>query len=327
MQTRLRYLPDETLHSFIFRVCLVNGNEKLADITDTKTLWRKNLQLNTKIMQYFTEYNDHDLLTLMRNSEQAKQDTKIFSNPVQHMSDIKRLLRKEPPKKWARPGGQLKYCIDCIKNSIREFGFGYFKSPWHAEVSGYCFIHKKSLSHYPAHSQLKPHEVLKTILRGQHPIGSYSRLSTSKTTQEQYRLHSIYTFNERTLPYDDGNYIFISGCLRAEIENFIRSCPDDLPKVSLISECFNKSIISKPYNEGYIFKNYILSKILRSFFEENFEPFLDFWQKNAVKKTVYCGVVKFTDLFEYLHIYQSTDKCIMCKHLSCPIKNHPIQNI
>ncbi|MDR3105148.1 MAG: TniQ family protein [Yokenella regensburgei] len=322
MLTRLRYLPDETLHSFIFRVCLVNGDENFADVTDHHVQWKEKLQLNVKTTKYFTEYSDNDFLFLLRNAWQAKRNIAIFDNPIEYMSEINSLLTRQRPRRGHGHNPQLKYCIDCIRESISKNGFGYFKSSWHHRFSEYCFIHNIPLTHYKKHSTVKPHEVLKTVISGEHPLGCYNILRKYKPRKERQPLLTtdIDTFVERTLPYDHGEFIFISKCLRTEIENFIRIYPNDLPKMALISDVFNKTIIRRPYNERYLFQDYILSKILRCFFEENFQPFMTFWKKNASKTVLYCGVVKPTDVTEHIYIYQDTDKCGVCKHLSCPMK-------
>lgn len=325
MLTRLRYLPDETLHSFIFRVCLVNGDENFADVTDLHVQWKEKLRLNVKIMKYFTQYSDNDFLTLMRNSWQARKKVAIFDNPIEYMSEIKYLLRRQDSRRGHGHNHQLKYCIDCIRESINTNGFGYFKSSWHYRFAEYCFIHDIPLTHYKKHGSLQNHEILKTIISGEHPVGCYIILLNYRPLKErQPSLTDTGTLVERTLPYDHSEFIFVSACLRAEIENFIRTYPNDLPKMALISDTFNKTTIRKPYNESYLFKNYILSKILRCFFEENFQPFMTFWKENTSKTVLYCGVVKTTDVIEYIYIYQNTEKCNMCKHLSCPVKTQLI---
>ncbi|EAS6659860.1 hypothetical protein EBG81_19560, partial [Salmonella enterica] len=174
MLTRSRYLPDETLHSFIFRICLINGEEQFSDVTNHNVQWLKNLQLNVRTIKYFAGYSDLDLLILMRNSWQAIKSTTIFDNPVEYMSEINTLLRKQPLARRGTHNYPLKYCIDCIRESIKNIGFGYFKSSWHYELAGYCFIHNKALTHFKRNINMQPHEILKTILRGEHPAGSYS---------------------------------------------------------------------------------------------------------------------------------------------------------
>jgi hypothetical protein len=260
----------------------------------------------------------------MRNSWQAKKNIAIFDNPIEYMTEIKSLLKRQRPRRGHGHNNQLKYCIDCIRESINKNGFGYFKSSWHYMFSEYCFIHNIPLTHYKKNSTVKPHEILKIIISGKHPTGCYSELLTRKPSKEHLPPQHISTLEQRTLPYDQGEFIFISACLRTEIENFIRTYPRDLPKMALISDAFNKTTIRKPYNVWYLFQNYVLSKMLRCFFEENFQPFMDFWRENASKTILYCGVVKPTNVFEYIHIYQNTEKCIMCKHLSCPVKTQPI---
>ncbi|EHZ1616406.1 TniQ family protein [Salmonella enterica] len=326
MLTRSRYLPDETLHSFIFRICLINGEEQFSDVTNHNVQWLKNLQLNVRTIKYFAEYSDLDLLILMRNSWQAIKSTTIFDNPVEYMSEINTLLRKQPLARRGTHNYPLKYCIDCIRESIKNIGFGYFKSSWHYELAGYCFIHNKALTHFKRNINMQPHEILKTILRGEHPAGSYSLIPNKNSTIEKTSLIYSNKIKSIELSFNNEDYIYIADCLKAEIKNFIRTCTVDLPKMALISDTFNKTKIKKPYKEGYLFQDNVLAKIIQCFFTVNFEPFITFWQKNAAKKIVYCGSVKTKDIFEFLFIYQNTDKCNRCEYFSCPVKHHYIED-
>lgn len=326
MLTKLCYQPDETLHSFIFRVCLVNGEEQFSDVTNHNVQWLKNLQLNDRTMKYFAGYSDLDYLILMRNSWQAVKNTKIFDNPVEYMSEVHTLLRKQPLARRGTHIYPIRYCIDCIRESIEHIGFGYFKSSWHYEHSDYCFIHKKNLTHFKKNNRKQPHDIIKTILRGEHPSGSYSviQYGTPKTGE-----HSLIYTNKLKLielSFNNKDLIYIADCLKAEIKNFIRTCPDDFPKMALISDTFNKTKIKKPYNENYLSQDNILAKIIQCLFSDNFEPFISFWQKNASKKIVYCGCVKPKDIFEFLFIYQDMDKCSSCDYLSCPVKHHYVED-
>lgn len=322
MLTRLRYLPDETLHSFIFRVCLINGEEQFSDVTNNNVQWLKTLQINARTMKYFADYSDRDFLILTRNSWQAVKNTKMFGNPVEYMSQINILLRKQPIIRRGTHTYPLRYCIDCIRESIKELGFGYFKSSWHYDFANYCYIHHKTLTHFNKISKMHNHETLKAILRGEHPAGSYSLNQYNTQNIEKNVLTLADGLKPNELPSNNEGVMFIAECLKEEIKSFIRTCPFELPKMALISDSFNKTPIIKPYKEHYIFQDYVLAKIIRCLFNEKFEPFISFWQKNASKKIVYCGVVKPTDIYEFLFIHQSTDKCNGCEHFSCPVKNH-----
>lgn len=326
MLTRLRYLPDETLHSFIFRVCLINGEEQFSDVTNNNIQWLKTLQINARTMKYFADYSDRDFLILMRNSWQAVKNRKMFGNPVEYMSQISILLRKQPLTRRGSHAYPLRYCIDCIRESIKDLGFGYFKSYWHYDFANYCHIHHKTLTHFNKVYKMQNHEILKTILRGEHPAGSYS---PNQYKTHKIQKHAIILVDELKSNKSSSNNegaLFIAECLKKEIKSFIRTCPFDLPKMALISDSFNKTSIIKPYKEHYIFQDNILAKIIGVFFNEKFEPFISFWQKNASKKIVYCGVVKPKDIYEFLFIYQNTDKCSGCECFSCPVKNHMIED-
>lgn len=323
MSGRLAYQPDETLHSFIFRVCLVNGVEEYADVTGQTACWRKTPYLNENIARYFTGYNDHDFLTLIRNSWRAIRNAEMFSDPTEYMSDVKNIYVHHHRKRGIAHRTQIKYCMNCIRESIKNNGYGYFKSSWHYKYSGYCITHNKSLTVSPRISSGKPYELIKTILRGEYPVGCYSTLNFINPKEEVTPPLYASTKEFNALPYDNGSFIYIADCLKNEIKKFILSYTAEFPKMGLINDCTQKKTIQH-YPGSYLSRDHIISKILRCFFQENFTPFLSFWKENAVKTAVPCGVISITDIYEHIYIFRNSNACSMCNSLICPIKKRCI---
>lgn len=328
MSGKIAYHSDETLHSFIFRVCLINGAEQYADVTGHNSRWRKTIYLNKHIAKFFKCYNDHDFLFLIRNSWQASKSMKMFSDPTEYMSDLKNLYVKAPRKGGVDKISHIKYCMDCIIESIKENGYGYFKSSWHYQYSEKCITHNKALTIASMTFVEKPYKTLKTILRGKHPVGSYSVLSVAGPIKENIPPLYIMTNEYNTLPYDNGEFIYIADCLKKEIKKFILSFPGEFPKMSVRKDRSPKNTIQQ-YRRSYLSTDPILTRIIRCFFEENFAPFESFWNDNAVKTSVPCGIISVNKIIEYIHIFRNMDSCINCNVETCPIKKRSLfpQNI
>lgn len=328
MSVKIAYHSDETLHSFIFRVCLINGLEQYADVTGHNSRWRKTIHLNKNISKFFKCYNDHDFLLLIRNSWQASKSMKMFSDPTEYMSDLKNLYVKGPRKGGIDKISHIKYCMDCILQSIKENGYGYFKSSWHYQYSEKCITHNKSLTIASMTFDEKPCEMLKTILRGKHPVGSYSVLSVVGPIKENIPPMYISTNGYNTLPYDNGEFIYIADCLKKEIKKFILSFPGEFPKMSVRKDRSPQKTIQQ-YRRSYLSTDPILTRIIRCFFEENFFPFKSFWIENAVKTSIPCGIINTNQIVEHIHIFRNMDSCSNCNFETCPIKKRSLfpQNI
>ncbi|MEB7375015.1 TniQ family protein [Enterobacter hormaechei] len=319
MSVRLTYQPDETLHSFIFRVCLVNGIEQHADVTTRSKKWRIIPRINAETAKHFKYYNDHDFLLLIRNSWGACKSARMFTDPTEYMSDVENIYTPTQRREQYNTLPQIKYCIDCMREAIKKKGYGYFKSSWHYYYSTYCITHNKGLTTLLHTPYERNHDSLRTILRGEHPVGCYSVIDFNNTRAENTPSIYLSTNEYNTLPYDNGDLIYIADCLRNEIIKFILSFPGELPKMSLINDFAKKNTI-KNYSKSYLSKDQSVSKMLRIFFQENFIPFMSFWEKNAVKTPIPCGVININDIVEYIYIFRNIDSCNMCNLLTCPVK-------
>ncbi|MEX1841664.1 TniQ family protein [Enterobacter cloacae] len=323
MSGKITYHSDETLHSFIFRVCLVNGVEQYADVTGHNSRWRKTIHLNKNIAKFFKYYNDHDFLLLIRNSWQACKSAKMFSDPTEYMSDLKNLYTKGPRKGGIDKISHIKYCMDCIIESIKENGYGYFKSSWHYQHSEKCITHNKALTIASMTLDEKPCDTLKTILRGKHPVGSYSVLSVTGPIKENIPPMYISVNEYDTLPYDNGEFIYIADCLKREIIKFVLSFPGEFPKMSVRKDRSPQKTIQQ-YRRSYLSTDPILARIIRCFFEENFVPFKSFWKENAVKTSIPCGIIDINEIVEHTYIFRKMNTCRMCNSETCPVKKRAL---
>lgn len=324
MSVKLRYFSDETLHSFIFRVCIVNGDEQHAKILGKNAHWKTQLHLSARIAKHFEGYSEKDFLILMRNSGQAKKSTHMFADPTYYRNEIKMLLITP----FRRTGGgnkkiHIRYCHDCMIESIKTNGFGYFKSSWHHDSSEYCSTHGKNLIHCPDHPTMKSYELIKTILKGEHAEGCYSKLRIYEPPMKPHALNYIVHNSKDIASLNKGEFVYISECLKIEIVRFIRATPLRLLSI-MASEVSIFSANKRYYNQMYTVRDRILAQAIQQLFHENNDAFISFWRENAIKINLYCGVIETKDMSEPLYIYRNTERCIACTTSNCPVKRKGI---
>lgn len=320
MLLRTVYQPDETLHSFIFRVCMINGVEQYADLTDNKGHWRFNLKLSRQIRKYFMSYSDRDILTLGQNSGLIRKNTNIFGNPLEYMSVIKKLYSINGDYNNIFDNLPVNFCIDCIRDSLRVNGYGFFKAAWMQKWTIFCDTHKKPLTFCAARPARNSHEIIKQILRGEYPQGSFSKLYRSEILKETPPLNYVKINDVNSSEYKKAEYIHLAFCLKNEIENFINYTSKRSLHVFFLLDYYRERGKWRPYRNIYNVNEYEVAVMVKALFDERNRLFLDFWHKNAKTITLYGGIFEYTEASETFYIYQGTDKCGACCSLNCPVK-------
>lgn len=319
MLLRTVYQPDETLHSFIFRVCMINGVEQFANLTDNKGNWRFNLKLSTQIRNFFMSYSDRDILTLGRNSGLIKENTHIFGNPLEYMSVIKNLysIKGSYNISGSHPVG---FCIDCIRDSLKVNGYGYFRASWMLKWLNICDIHKKSLTFCPALPVRRSHELIKQILRGEYPMGSYNSYYHTGLIGETPPLNYVSINDISSGEYNKPDYIHIATCLKNAIRESIKNTPECHFYMSSVLDYYRDRKRWRPYRHFYNMEDYEIAVMIKASFRDRYFIFLDFWHKNAKAITLYGGIFQYTEVSETFYIYKGMNQCGSCDDLDCPAK-------
>ncbi|HDR2621550.1 TPA: TniQ family protein [Enterobacter chuandaensis] len=319
MLLRTVYQPDETLHSFIFRVCMINGVEQFANLTDNKGNWRLNLKLNTQIRVFFMSYSDQDILTLCRNAGLIKKNTHTFGNPLEYMSVLKNLysIKGNHNISGSHPIG---FCIYCIRDSLKVNGYGYFRTLWMQKWINTCNTHKKSLTFCPALPAKRSHEVIKQILRGEYPTGCYSDYYFRTLIKETPPLNYVSINEISPGECNQPDYIYIATCLKNAIRESINSSPEYHSYMSSVLDYYRDRKRWRPYRNFYSIEDYEIAVMIKVCFRDRYRIFLDFWHNNAKAITLYGGIFEHTEVSERFYIYQGMNKCGSCCNLDCPAK-------
>lgn len=140
------------------------------------------------------------------------------------------------------------FCIDCIRESIREFGFGYFKAIWWH--SHWCRIHQKRLTVLCSQGKELSQDIL-TTLSGQ-----------SVASMEVVSYRHFFRYGEE--PF----YLSIDSSFGKLIQqvNFYFGIPSCIEDVCLfhLSPCFGSEFFSWFVDNIEVFKQYKLSRECRT---------------------------------------------------------------
>ncbi|MFC1236715.1 TniQ family protein [Vibrio sp. F74] len=311
--------PDETIHSFIFRLCAIYGVEHLSDVINKKGEWASSLQLNKSVRHYFLSLHDQQIVDLMQNCGWANKKLGLFDDPTSYMSIIDKLINKRKANHKRTYNLPIKYCIHCIKDSIVKNGYGYFKSDWQLEYGNFCNVHREALIYISCHTKFQSIQDLKQIFKGILPKASYCELYYNPKSITWDVKHPYYSnISSHLLPDQNGNFLQISSCLKKNIKKWLISDKYDFPTAVARAAHYSSPTSMKPINRNHVFRDYVLIKVIIALFATRFEPFMMFWSEFAVKHHVYCGVLNKKDILENIYIYESSKNCQRCYDFRCP---------
>lgn len=265
-------------------------------------------------------YSDRDILTLGQNSGLIRKNTNIFGNPLQYMSVIKKIYSIKGDYNNISDSLPVNFCIDCIRDSLRVNGYGFFKAAWMRKWTNFCDIHKKPLTFCAARPARYSHEVIKLILRGEYPTGSFSELYRHVPLKETPPLNYVSINEVNSSEYRKADHIYLAKCLKNAIRDFLNYTSKCNLHVSFLLDYYRIRDKWWPYRNIYNIEEYEVAVMVKAFFDKRYWIFLDFWHKNAKAITLYGGIFEYTEVSEKFYIYQGTDKCGACSSQNCPVK-------
>jgi len=265
-------------------------------------------------------YSDRDIITLGQNSGLIRKNTNIFGNPLEYMSVIKKLYSIKGDYDNISDSLPVNFCIDCIRDSLRVNGYGFFKAAWMRKWTSFCDIHKKPLTFCAARPARYSHEVIKRILRGEYPQGSFSNRYRSELLKQTPSLNYFSITVVNSDEYHKPSYIYLATCLKNAIRDFINHAAKCDLYVSFLLEHYRERSKWWPYRNIYSTEEYEVAVMIKAFFNERYSAFLDFWHTNSKAITLYGGIFKYTEVSETFYLFQGTGKCGECSALNCPVK-------
>ncbi len=161
----LKYLPDESVQSWIYRNIYISGSFDFSTVIGPKGEWRAYPTFNDDSNYNKNLIDDVDFLSFLRRSGLANKSADLFENPVDYLSDIERIFDKRIKSPKATSGNRpVRYCRFCIEEAIKEHGFAYFKSCWLSETE--CSAHNRILYEIGAVGRKESQILIQNIFGG-----------------------------------------------------------------------------------------------------------------------------------------------------------------
>lgn len=284
---------NESLYSLIFRTHIVYGILDFSNIIRANGALEPLPKILKGTLHLYEPIDDFLFLNLLRDLGFAKELKFAFSNPFHYRNDLNYLFGFSKRVRTNLAGThEVRYCLECVKDSIIEFGYGILKSEWYK--NRYCFKHEKCLNYFVPKGRKKTVDSLKCVLRGEHP--EYSLEISS-----EYQNINFFS------PYAAAQVEYILPCLVNELKRFI------LYNIELIKN----DILGRKYNISHVFYPKVMDFIINQLKKHNFS-FRLFWDENAILESIPGGVVDKNSIYVEAFKMKSAD-CQNCKDYHCYI--------
>lgn len=294
----------ESIHSLIYRVHYIYGILDVSNIITQKGLWRAFPYLSASSQRLYESVDDTKLLASLQDIEIAWFSFSKFSNPFRYYFELKKFLNEEHcGSRSQRSGFSIKFCPLCINDSIKRFGYGYFKSLWIYQAS--CEVHKSPLLIIEDDSYSKSLIAIESILKGEDVnCRPCTRDDIANKNASNCYLCRYQDLNES--PYA----IAYAPCLIDRIRH-------------LVAERYflAKDMKSKEYYFEYELNR---SSEIFGYFNEVRKEFAqeveDFWSESVSEVAFYVGIRTYRQL-----LYKNRfSNCQECTFTECPLSTNAI---
>ncbi|MGA4605124.1 MULTISPECIES: TniQ family protein [Pseudoalteromonas] len=176
-------LPGESLHSLFLRYYMREGlpSSIHRTIITPGGRWRKFSDL--KAPKFFEELKDSVRYEIIResilvsNSMLRKDIDWISYNIVSsgyakiNLSDVN-IFRNGKLFYFYDRVGEVKFCPICMRNSIKQYGVGYFKKEWFRRDNGTCYEHGEELIVLQSKSYATSSHSIYDVMMGTYPCNN-----------------------------------------------------------------------------------------------------------------------------------------------------------
>lgn len=171
-------MPDELLHSFIFRVLVRSGFRKECSSVVSQSGWACDPKLPPHCSWLFSVDIQPNLVMFFARTVGEKYVGNIFDSPLLSHHSFSKIFLNEKARK---PDGltlPINYCELCLREQILELGFTYFKSSWIS--SDRCTKHLRPLSLFQANKDVSCYGFIS------NPLGYRSDLRDENNYFEEF---------------------------------------------------------------------------------------------------------------------------------------------
>jgi hypothetical protein len=290
----LKIQEDESIYSLIYRTHIINGVSDFSNIITSKGGWASFPKILQGTLHLYEPVDDLKFLNLLRDIGLAKITNKMFKDPLAYREDLERFFGcYEGDRKIQQKSKQIKYCLKCIQDHIREFGYGIIKITW--SENDFCPIHETDLYIPKTSNRRESIEALSDILRGIH---------SNKYKKPSYISKYFHDFRDHRHKKSIDN---LAPCLEEEFKKYI----------SMNWKIFPQGTLDKNYSsKNQIMQPYMMEKIYNWLQGSNYADFQNFWNEHAEVKNVHTGVINRSAIKDNI-IKNFKVNCQNCQHLRC----------
>jgi len=297
----LRVLEDESIHSLIYRTHVINGISDFSNIITIKGGWASFPKILKDTLQFYDPVDDLKFLNLLRDFGLAKITVKMFKEPLAYREDLEKFFGcSKSNKRIKQKSKQIKYCLKCIQEHIRDFGYGIIKLTWGSNDQ--CFEHSIPLYYISESNRKDAILALEAIYRGEQP----KNYAITKYISD-------YFYDPREY-YHSSDIDYIAPCLEQEFKVFIQNKRFEFSEK--VSETVGISVNGQYTSESYLKQPYMMQKIYNALKITNEQVFNVFWKKHVESQRVFAGVINKRSIKEKLFKEKSAN-CQRCSHYSC----------
>jgi hypothetical protein len=289
----LKVQEDESIHSLIYRTHVINGLSDFSNIISTQGHWHGSPHILKDTLQFYDPIDDSLFLKLLRDFGLGEVEREVFKNPFSYVEDLEKFFGcYKGVNKTKKPTSIIAYCLECIRESIVLYGFGFFHITWHA--NSHCFKHKTILSRISFSSRTESIKNIATILRGEHP---------EKYSTPTYSSFSFHDWRDYR---------------KAKIINFYAPClVDKFQQFILNKRKKSKTILGMNYSSEYHVTNrYVMVHIYNYLKKNQPKLFKNYWNRYVKEIEVNTGVFNQRKIKEDLYKFANSD-CSMCRVYDC----------
>ena len=297
----LNLQSDELIHSFIFRAHLVYGIDRFDNIISKDGRWSCFPRLAKYTFHHFKsvcEKEIHDSLISIGVQAKYVSPTDDASTRYGYLkyfyglttSTYSQLHRCLP----------IRFCLDCMRLSLYNNGFGYFRSSWYWGES--CTTHHQLLQTINTDSRNDTLDHIHALLRGEHDESTRSQKHINvETTQPKKTALPIIAKNKTPNAY------FAPCSIRITMMFVIinsRQIPESILRFNQLKTIVT-GLADKKRKYGIPFL-----PLHRLLLRDNLFNYKELWESSIQHTQVDCGVFTKGNLIETI----IKDKYLECSH-------------
>ncbi|WP_157833718.1 hypothetical protein [Hydrogenovibrio kuenenii] len=289
---------DELLHSYLFRAHKTHGIFDYSNIVNSKGGWKSFPAVLPETLHLYPSIDEKTVLDKLLRIHATSVPKKMFEYDFGFRKDLEYFFTQKDYSYSSMirvsKTVSIRFCDACIKEHIRELGYGIIEESWFHYTS--CSIHNKPLYILQVNSRSSAVEQLSQALRGELPV-------SAKSSPNFFQNYFTKEFFEHELIH--------APCLFDAFSNFIKY-------VSKTKHA--KRMLGKSYSSNReMGQRYLLEHVYLYLKKSRPRLLNKYWQKYAQTIQVSSGVLD-KNAFTVEMVKFSNANCRDCEHMRCVVK-------